>query len=46
MPRDIHEGLQAGFFSYLTKPLKINAFMGTVDAAIEHSKAHLPQAGR
>jgi PAS domain S-box-containing protein len=46
MPRDIHEGLKAGFFSYLTKPLKINAFMGTVDAAIEHSKVHLPQAGR
>jgi CheY-like chemotaxis protein len=27
MPRDIEKGLQAGFFSYLTKPIKVAEFM-------------------
>jgi CheY-like chemotaxis protein len=31
MPRDIEKGLQAGFFRYLTKPIKINEFMDTLD---------------
>ncbi len=35
MPRDIEKGLQAGFFRYLTKPIKIQDFMDTLDVALE-----------
>jgi CheY-like chemotaxis protein len=35
MPRDIEKGLQAGFFSYLTKPIKIQEFMDTLEAALK-----------
>jgi CheY-like chemotaxis protein len=34
MLNDIEKGLEAGFFSYLTKPIKINEFMETLDAAL------------
>jgi signal transduction histidine kinase/ActR/RegA family two-component response regulator len=34
MPRDIEKGLKAGFFRYLTKPVKINEFMNTIDLAL------------
>ena len=35
MPRDIEKGLEAGFFRYLTKPIKVNEFMDTLDVALE-----------
>lgn len=35
IPRDIEKGLEAGFFRYLTKPIKINEFMHTIDSALE-----------
>ncbi|WP_051534545.1 PAS domain-containing hybrid sensor histidine kinase/response regulator [Deefgea rivuli] len=35
IPRDIEKGLQAGFFRYLTKPIKVNEFMETLDTALE-----------
>jgi CheY-like chemotaxis protein len=35
MPRDIEKGLLAGFFRYLTKPIKVDEFMNTLDAALE-----------
>ena len=35
MAYDIRKGLEAGFFRYLTKPLKVNEFFDAVDAAIE-----------
>ncbi|MBT9597100.1 MAG: response regulator [Vitreoscilla sp.] len=35
MPRDIEKGLQAGFFRYLTKPIKVSEFMDTLDLALE-----------
>jgi len=35
MPRDIEKGLQAGFFRYLTKPIKVNEFMETLGVALE-----------
>ena len=38
MPGDIGNGLTAGFFRYLTKPIKINEFMDTLDAALKFSQ--------
>jgi CheY-like chemotaxis protein len=35
MPRDIESGLEAGFFYYLTKPIKVKEFMDTLDVALE-----------
>ncbi len=39
IPRDIDKGLEAGFFNYLTKPIKVNHFMDTLDAALKSSQA-------
>ena len=38
MPRDIERGLEAGFFRYLTKPIKVNEFMDTLDTALALAK--------
>jgi PAS domain S-box-containing protein len=38
MPRDIEKGLLAGFFRYLTKPIKVNEFMQTLDGALEFAR--------
>jgi signal transduction histidine kinase/CheY-like chemotaxis protein len=38
MPRDIEKGLEAGFFRYLTKPIKVNEFMDTLDVALKFAK--------
>ena len=35
MPRDIKKGLEAGFFRYITKPIKINEFMEALDQALK-----------
>ena len=45
MPRDIEKGLEAGFFRYLTKPIKVNEFMDTLDAALELAERHRCKAG-
>jgi CheY-like chemotaxis protein len=34
MPYDIAHGLEAGFFRYLTKPIRINEFQETLHAAL------------
>jgi PAS domain S-box-containing protein len=34
MAQDIHDGLEAGFFSYITKPIKNNEFLEALDAVI------------
>ncbi len=34
MPRDIEKGLEAGFFKYLTKPIKIHEFTETLNEAL------------
>jgi CheY-like chemotaxis protein len=34
IPRDIERGLQAGFFRYLTKPIKVEEFLQTLDVAL------------
>jgi len=35
MPRDIDKGLAAGFFRYLTKPIRVSDFMAALDAGLE-----------
>jgi CheY-like chemotaxis protein len=35
IPRDVEKGLEAGFFRYLTKPIRINELMSALDAALE-----------
>jgi PAS domain S-box-containing protein len=49
MPHDIKRGLEAGFFRYLTKPIKVDEFMDALDRALElaekgSDKAHNPGA--
>jgi PAS domain S-box-containing protein len=44
MPRDIEKGLQAGFFRYLTKPIKVDEFMQTLDVALEFARLQAVQA--
>jgi CheY-like chemotaxis protein/two-component sensor histidine kinase len=34
IPSDIEKGLKAGFFRYLTKPIKVDEFMHTLDEAL------------
>ncbi len=38
VPRDIEKALQAGFFNYLTKPIKVSQFMEALDVALAYSK--------
>jgi CheY-like chemotaxis protein len=37
VPRDIERALEAGFFNYLTKPIKVAQFMEVLDVALKHS---------
>jgi CheY-like chemotaxis protein len=37
MQSDIKKGLEAGFFAYVTKPLKINEFINVLDKALAFS---------
>jgi CheY-like chemotaxis protein len=46
MPRDIEKGLQAGFYRYLTKPIKVDEFMGTLQSALDHAALQVAAAGR
>jgi len=41
MPHDIEKGLQAGFFAYLTKPIKIDEFMQALDAGLSFASKNL-----
>jgi CheY-like chemotaxis protein len=38
VPRDIERGLEAGFFRYLTKPIKVNDFMHTLQVALDFAE--------
>ncbi|WP_229496672.1 hybrid sensor histidine kinase/response regulator [Massilia polaris] len=40
IPRDIERGLEAGFFRYLTKPIRVREFMDALDVALHHAEAH------
>jgi len=46
MPRDIEKGLEAGFFRYLTKPIKVSEFMATLDLALESAATASRRAGK
>ncbi len=35
MPLNVESGLEAGFFRYMTKPIRVDEFMQTLDAALE-----------
>jgi CheY-like chemotaxis protein len=35
MPVNIESGLEAGFFRYITKPIKVDEFMEALDVALE-----------
>jgi signal transduction histidine kinase/CheY-like chemotaxis protein len=39
VPRDIQRGLDAGFFNYLTKPIKVTQLMDALDAALRVAEA-------
>lgn len=38
VPRDIALGMEAGFMDYITKPIKVSAFLQTLDAALALSQ--------
>jgi CheY-like chemotaxis protein len=40
MPEDVRKGLEAGFFRYLTKPIRVNEFLEALDVALEHAAAN------
>jgi PAS domain S-box-containing protein len=39
MPRDIERGVDAGFYRYLTKPIKVSEFMDTLHEALNLAEA-------
>ena len=43
IPRDIERGIEAGFFSYITKPIKVGEFMDALEVALIFSQT---EAGR
>ena len=38
LARDIEKALAAGFFNYLTKPIKVGAFMDALDVALKYAQ--------
>ena len=45
VPRDIERALDAGFFDYLTKPIKVDQFMEALDKALATASAGSPAKG-
>ena len=45
VPRDIEKGLEAGFLRYLTKPIKVDEFMETLDVALKAAEADPARTG-
>jgi PAS domain S-box-containing protein len=43
-PRDIEKGLKAGFFRYLTKPIKVDELMDTLELGLAAADASRPLA--
>ncbi|HEY6822033.1 MAG TPA: ATP-binding protein [Burkholderiales bacterium] len=46
VPRDIENALKSGFFSYVTKPIKVEVFMEALDTALNAAAAHSLLAAR
>ncbi len=46
VPRDIEKAMEAGFFNYITKPIKVGAFMDALDVALAFSAARTGPASR
>ena len=46
MPHDIANGLEAGFFNYITKPMRVNEFMDALDAALGFARMTAGAAGK
>jgi PAS domain S-box-containing protein len=44
MPQDIENALTDGYFMYVTKPIRINEFMDTLDLALAHGQKSRPSA--
>ena len=44
MSQDIENALAAGYFRYVTKPIRINEFMDTLDLALEFGQRNKPSA--
>ena len=42
LPRDVQRGMEAGFFRYLTKPVKVAEFMEALDCGLLLADAHKP----
>ncbi len=40
MPRDIERGIAAGFYRYLTKPIKVNELLSALDEALDRNATH------
>ena len=45
MPRDIRKGLEAGFFRYITKPIKVAEFMEALNVALEFADQDAAKGG-
>ena len=46
MPHDIAKGLEAGFFNYLTKPIRVSQFMEILDGALHFSQTATDRAAK
>jgi PAS domain S-box-containing protein len=44
MPLDVERGTKAGFFSYITKPIRVNELMGALDVVLEFAGKNRPSA--
>ncbi len=43
MQHDIENGLKAGFFRYVTKPIRVNEFLNTLDIALDFAAQKTPK---
>jgi CheY-like chemotaxis protein len=45
MPLDIENGMKAGFFRYLTKPIKVTEFIEALDVSLEFARQQSARSG-